>query len=153
MLLSLFCGISAIAQVPTVTPSPCFTVTLDTTYRTCGGGGDCIENCPNFCLKVKICSDKCAGLNPTYFTITTNADQIADCRCYPALVGCSNSGGDMGPLCSWQGPRHIAVYAVGGLADGNCITFYMCEGYTGTKYTITCDKPCGSPCPGATFTW
>ena len=154
VLLCLFCGPSAIAQVPTVTQSHCFTVTLDTTSHTCSG--DCIDNnCATTCIAVKICSDKCPGLNPTSFTISTDADQHANCRCYPALVGCVNDPGDKGPSCSWQGSRKLDVTAIGGLADGNCITFFMCEGVAGlTHYTITCDKSCGSTsCDAATFTW
>ncbi len=146
-------NMTSFAQLPTVTQSNCFTVTLDTTSQHCGGNGDCIDNCPSNCIKVKICSDRCPGLNPTSFTITSNYDQTADCRCYPATFGCHNDPNDRGAACSWQGPRIIDVSASGGLADGACINFFMCEGYTGNSYSITCNTSCGSGCTAATFNW
>lgn len=149
---------SVLAQPPGVkTQSPCWTTSVtvvnhstDSVICATGTCGNPSFQCGR-CLDVTICSDKCAGLNPTSFTITSSGNNSADCHSICSPTGqFLNSGMDVGPACSWATPRTMLVANVGGIPDGQCIKFRICHVQDGFDYTIHCNGcNCGGACPDA----
>jgi hypothetical protein len=125
LLASALYATDTIAQGITVTPSPCFTITIGTATHSCnsdrcGGGTDIPTNtpcygydcflynppfcptchfqpCSTHCAKVTICNDKCPGMHPTSFTITCNYDNSGNCRSYCGDNECHNAGNALDP--------------------------------------------------------
>ena len=118
------CSNIILAQGPTITQqSNCFSITLvhgDTV--SIGVGCDSTATCgsPGFqcgrCIDVKICSDKCPGLDPVTFTVTsTGTGGTTDCHAVCSPTGDFVHGTDPldpGAVCSWYNPRTMVYLSL-----------------------------------------
>ncbi len=143
------------------TLSPCFTVTITSVAAgagcntgVCGHEGWTPVGCSD-CFKVTIKSDKCAGLNPNTFTVTSSATNDCHSVCSPN-GDFTNDTHDPGASCSWYNPRTLYYKNIAGIPDNSVASFIICRnGSNGSKavYTISCGCSCnGVLCTDAVIT-
>jgi hypothetical protein len=156
----LFVSFYSSAYGQTVTQSNCFSITAapksstvdQCTTNTCRTGSEDYQ-CDT-CVIVTIKSDKCLGLNPTTFKITSAGDEI----CYSVCSGSSPdfnvihgpSGGILD--CSWYNPRIISYNIAGGIPDNGTATFMICHSKAAGSQTFTISLPPGTTCNGTPCT-
>lgn len=144
----------------TTSNSNCFSITAvyknQTTPicrdNTCGEG-EAAHECDN-CIIVTIKNDKCPGLNPTTFKITSGGDEI----CYSVCPGPSDDFTvTHGPYwhiyeCSWYNPRVIVYNTAGGIPDNGTATFMICRPSTHSAPAFNIELPPGTTCGGTPCT-
>lgn len=167
-LLFACCSSSVFAQPATITQSNCYTITEDTSHYVCDtmyhlpqgdrpkscnvGGNYGNHNC-TYCKTFRICMDKCTGLNPTTFTVTSSSSTDCHNVCSQGDFNIFDQWGNGFEDCSWLNPRVMVSVISTGIPDLQCVKFTICRaippGVTPIPtQTYTISLPAGTSCGG-----
>ncbi|MEI8134488.1 MAG: hypothetical protein WCH46_05335 [bacterium] len=169
-------GLSLFAQPTISQQSNCFTISAVAAQDSngCSGDGMCGPNANNVkhcqaCIIVTLCMDKCTGILPTKFQVSSvsstdchsicSADAdvaILDGNCADGVI--CTTGGGCSKKCSYCDPRELGYTgnSGNGLADNGCLSFRICHRYDSPyvqqTYHIKISAPNNSQCGGSQCT-